>query len=74
MELFYPCDRVIGNGESLNPQLPIDEIQELNEQMNCNLYASDEDELYFNKDTFPVHVSIVNEMEMFMRDTECEVY
>jgi hypothetical protein len=72
MELFYPCDRVIT--DALNPALPIVEIQELNEQMSCNLYVSDEDEMYFDKDTLPEHVSIVDEMEMFMRDAECEAY
>lgn len=72
MELFYPCDRVIS--DALNPALPIAEIQELNEQMSCNLYVSDEDELYLDKDTLPEHVSIVDEMEMFMRDAECEAY
>lgn len=72
MELFYPCDRVITN--ALNPQLPIVEIVELNQQMNCNLEFSDESEMYFDKDTLPEHVSIVDEMEMFCRDAECEVY
>jgi hypothetical protein len=72
MELFYPCDRVITN--ELNPALPIDEIQELNEQMGCNLEFSDESEMYFDKDTLPEHISIMDEMEMFMRDAECEAY
>ena len=72
MELFYPCDRVIT--DALNPQLPIADIQELNEQMGCNLYVSDEDEMYLNAESLPDHVSIVDEMEMFMRDAECEAY
>ena len=72
MELFYPCDRVIT--DALNPQLPIADIQELNEQMSCNLYVSDEDEMYLNAESLPDHVSIVDEMEMFMRDAECEAY
>lgn len=72
MELFYPCDRVIT--DALNPQLPIAEIQELNEAMQCNLEFSDESEMYLNAESLPDHVSIVNEMEMFMRDAECEVY
>lgn len=72
MELFYPCDRVIT--DALNPQLPIAEIQELNEQMSCNLYVSDEDEMYLNSERLPEHVSIVDEMEMFMRDAECEAF
>lgn len=72
MELFYPCDRVIT--DALNPQLPIAEIQELNSQMGCNLYVSYEDEMYLNAEQLPDHVSIVDEMEMFMRDAECEAY
>lgn len=72
MELFYPCDRVITN--NLNPQLPIVDIQELNEQMNCNLEFSDESETYFNRETLPEHVSIVDEMEMFCRDAECDAF
>ena len=72
MELFYPCDRVIT--DALNPHLPVDEIVELNSTMNCNLEFSDESEMYFNKDTLPEHISIVDEMEMFMRDAECEAF
>jgi hypothetical protein len=74
MELFYPCDRVIT--DALNPQLPVAEIAELNSQMNCNLEFSDESEMYFEDDgtLWPVHMSIVDEMEMFMRDAECEVW
>jgi hypothetical protein len=74
MEIFYPCDRVIT--DKVNPNLPVSEIQELNTQMNCNLEFSDESEMYFEDgDTlWPVHMSIVDEMEMFMRDAECEVW
>lgn len=72
MELFYYCDRVIT--DNLNPQLPITEIQELNQQMNCNLEFSNEDEAYFEADNLPEHVSIVDEMEMFCRDAECEAF
>lgn len=72
MELFYPCNRVIT--DALNPALPIAEIQELNEVMQCNFEDSDESEMYFDKDTLPEHVSIVDELEMFMRDAECEAY
>ena len=70
--MFYPCDRVIS--DNVNPNLPIAEIQELNQQMNCNLEFSNEDETYFEADNLPEHVSIVDEMEMFMRDAECEAY
>ena len=75
MELFYYCDRVIT--DNVNPQLPVAEIQELNSQMSCNLFASDdESELYFEDDgtLWPVHMSVVDEMEMFMRDAECEAW
>jgi hypothetical protein len=72
MELFYPCDRVIT--DALNPQLPVAEIQELNSQMNCNLEFSDESEMYYVQDELPNHISVVDEMEMFMRDAECEAW
>jgi hypothetical protein len=73
MEMFYPCDRVIT--DAMNPQLPIGEIQELNQVMQCNLEFSDESENYLNGgNELPDHVSIVDEMEMFMRDAECEVW
>ena len=73
MELFYPCDRVIT--DNVNPQLPVAEIQELNSQMSCNLFASDdESEMYYVQDELPNHISVVDEMEMFMRDAECEAW
>ncbi len=73
MELFYYCDRVIT--DNVNPQLPVAEIKELNAVMQCNLEFSDESEDYLNaEDTLPEHISIVDEMEMFMRDAECEAY
>jgi len=73
MEMFYPCDRVITG--AMNPQLPVAEIVELNQAMQCNLEFSDESEDYLNGgNELPEHVSIVDEMEMFMRDAECEAY
>lgn len=72
MEMFYYCDRVIS--DNVNPNLPIAEIQELNSVMQCNLEFSDEAETYFEADNLPEHVSIVDEMEMFCRDAECEAY
>lgn len=72
MELFYPCDRAMSS--DLNPNLPIADIQDLNEQMNCNLEFSDESENYFNNESLPEHISIVDEMEMFCRDAECEAF
>lgn len=72
MEIFYPVDRVIS--DNVNPNLPIMEIQELNQQMNCNFEFSDEDEDYFNVDNMPEHVSIIDETELLMRDLECDAY
>lgn len=72
MELFYPVDRVIS--DNVNPRLPVTEIQELNQQMNCNLEFSDEDEDYFNTDNMPEHISIIDETELFLRDLECDAY
>lgn len=70
MELFYPVDRAILN--NLNPSIPLDEIKYLNDQMNCNLEWSDENETWFDQDTWPDHVSIVDEIELFNRDIECD--
>lgn len=67
MELFYPVDTAIGE---LNPRLPIAEIQELNQQMNCNLEFSDESETYFEQDIIPEHISIVDEMSQLCWDAE----
>jgi hypothetical protein len=73
MEMFYPCDRVIT--DALNPQLPVAEIVELNQVMQCNLEFSDESENYLNGgNELPNHISVIDEMEMFMRDAECEVW
>lgn len=72
MEMFYPVDRVIS--DNVNPKLPVTEIQELNQQMNCNLEFSDENEDYFNADNMPEHISIIDETELFMRDLECDAY
>lgn len=72
MEMFYPVDVVMTN--ELNPRIPITEIQELNNQMGCNLYVSDESENWFNSEALPDHVSVVDEIEMFMRDAECEAW
>ena len=47
MEVYYPVDTVIG-GNDYNPRLPFGEVRELNSQMNCNLYNSEEDELWFD--------------------------
>lgn len=48
MEVFYPVDKVIGDND-YQPRLPITEIQYLNTQMNCNLYNSEEDEIWFEE-------------------------
>lgn len=72
MELFYSCDRVIS--DNVNPNLPIAEIKQLNSQMQCNLGVSEESELYFDFDDLPEHVSIVDEMEMFCRDSESDTF
>ena len=49
MEVFYPVDKVIGDND-YQPCLPITEIQYLNTQMNCNLYNSEENELWFDQE------------------------
>lgn len=47
MEVFYPVDKVIGDND-YQPNLPVQEIQYLNTQMNCNLYNSEESEVWFD--------------------------
>ena len=49
MEVFYPVDKVIGDND-YQPNLPVSEIQYLNTQMNCNLYNSEEDEMWFDQE------------------------
>jgi hypothetical protein len=48
MEVFYPVDKVIRDND-YQPNLPVQDIQELNTQMNCNLYNSEEDEKWFDE-------------------------
>lgn len=47
MKLYYPVDRAI---QGYQPNIPVKEIQELNSQMNCNLYNSEENEDWFDWD------------------------
>lgn len=47
MEVFYPVDKAI---QGYQPNLPITVIQELNTQMNCNLYNSEENEVWFDQE------------------------
>lgn len=49
MEVFYPVDKVIGDND-YQPNLPVSEIQYLNTQMNCNLYNSEENEIWFDQE------------------------
>lgn len=46
MEVFYPVDKAI---QGYQPNLPVCEIRELNTQMNCNLYNSEENESWFEE-------------------------
>lgn len=64
MELFYPVDRVIGDHD-YQPNLPLQEIQELNTQMNCNLYSSEEDEAWFNEPENHEMIQEVDETWLF---------
>lgn len=49
MEVFYPVDKVIGDND-YQPNLPVSEIQYLNTQLNCNLYNSEENEMWFDQE------------------------
>jgi hypothetical protein len=69
MEMFYFCDRVIS--DDVNPRLPIAEIQELNDVMQCNLEFSDESEKWLDApEQLPEHMSIVDEMSQMCWDSE----
>lgn len=61
MEVFYPVDRAMGE---LNPNLPLTDIQELNSQMGCNLYASDfESESWFDFEPISEMIRIIDTPE-----------
>lgn len=62
MQLFWPVDLAVCEND-LNPRLPVDTIRELNAQMNCNLYDSAENELWFDLDHIPEHMSVVTDEE-----------
>ncbi len=46
-------------------RLPVLEIRELQIQMNCNLYASDDAELYFLEDDEFASLTIMSETQFF---------
>ena len=64
MEVFYPVDKVIGDND-YQPRLPITEIQYLNTQMNCNLYNSEEDEIWFDQENDSEMVSEISDEWFF---------
>ena len=67
MEVFYPVDRAMGDGCLDNPRLPSAEVKALNSQMNCNLYCSEDAEVWFDEEEFPDHVTVIDEDEFFDR-------
>ena len=64
MEVFYPVDLAVAS-DSYQPRLPLCEIQELNSQMNCNLYCSEENELWFDQEDTLEMVSQIEESWFF---------
>ena len=46
-------------------RLPVVEIRELQIQMNCNLYASDDAEVYFEEESEFANLTIMSESEFF---------
>lgn len=63
MQLYYYSDV----GVSDENRIPLGEVQELNRQMNCNLYASDDAEVWFDYETPSDHVYVIDEGEFFER-------
>ena len=57
MELFYFAD---------SERLPDDVIRELQDQMNCNLDDSENNEDWLNATDWPEHVSIVDADTLMM--------
>ena len=64
MEVFYPVDKVIGDND-YQPNLPVSEIQYLNTQMNCNLYNSEENEVWFEESENQEMVSEIDDEWFF---------
>lgn len=62
MEIFYPVDRVFGDFD-LNPNLPLEEIRELNHQMNCNLESSEEGDIWFDFEAHSEMIRVIDEQE-----------
>jgi hypothetical protein len=67
MELFYSVDRVMGG---YMPNLPESEVEELLTQMNCNLYDSEDNELWFDQDNPPEMIDVISEGEFWEREFE----
>ena len=44
------------------------EVMELNMQFNANLESSEESETWLDFESWPEHVSIITEAEMFLND------
>ena len=71
MEIYYPVDIVIGEGD-LNPRLPVEDIRELNSQMAANLFAcDDESELWFDEEITSEMIRVIDEIEFI--EMECGV-
>lgn len=67
MEMYYPVDIVMRDELS---RLPVSDIQELHCQFNCNLVFSEENEVWFDMDNTPEHISIVSESDQLNWDLE----
>lgn len=62
MQLFWPVDLAVCEND-LNPRLPVETIRELNAQMNCNLYDSADNELWFELEDIPDHIRTITDEE-----------
>lgn len=50
----------------LHPQ----ELQEMQEQFNCNLAESENNESWFDKEDFPCHITILDDVQFFQTYVE----
>ena len=57
MQLYYPVGMVL---KGYQPNLSVQDIKDLNTQMNCNLYNSEENELWFDEEN---PSEMINEVE-----------
>ena len=68
MEMFYPVDLVMNNGDE--PRLPVGEVTELWTVYNVNLNDSEMVELWFEEEQYGESLPILTEAEMLALEME----